>query len=58
MITARGALQPLLVFVLVTLICIAIVLLVGIGNEPCMEFDGWRWERIWPKPPHCQSSAE
>lgn len=41
-----------LVAVLAILAAVAIVLL--LPGEPCLEWNGWRWIRIWPRPEHCQ----
>jgi hypothetical protein len=30
---------------------VAVILL--LPGEPCMEWQGWRYVKIWPRPEHC-----
>lgn len=49
--TTVRLLRVVVVIVLaVSLVMVAVLLLPG---EPCMEWDEWRWVKIWPRPGHC-----
>lgn len=58
MITAQRTALYALGFIALMAACVLLVLLAGIGTEPCMEFDGWRWESVFPKPSHCRTMGE
>lgn len=38
--------------ILMALVFVGVLLILD-GTEPCMEWDGWRFETIWPRPEHC-----
>jgi hypothetical protein len=33
------------------ILAVAIILL--LPGEPCLEWQGWRYVKIWPRPEHC-----
>src|SRR5690606_31006222 len=38
--------------ILLGLVFVGVFLLL-VGTDPCVEWDGWRFETIWPRPEHC-----
>ena len=38
--------------ILLGLVFVGVFLLL-LGTDPCVEWNGWHFETIWPKPAHC-----
>lgn len=54
MITLQRAGLAALFFLAVLGFSVAVVLLVGLPNDPCLEFNGWRFVRVFPPSPGCR----
>lgn len=53
-VPSRNLPTALAVAVLIMLVAAAIVLFPHLlGDKPCMEWNGWRFEQIWPRPDWC-----
>ena len=53
MITLPRAGLAVLLFLAVLGFCVAVVLLVGLPTDPCLEFNGWHFVRVFPPTAQC-----
>jgi len=53
-VPARNLPSALVVFVVLVLLALAIVMFPHLlGDKPCMEWDSWKFEQVWPRPDWC-----